>query len=143
MGLALRARRRVRRGAVLLARWRARAGRRLWRARTVDAHCRGCAFAVWERVATGWAVQLADTVAAASRRFHCARALRHWRRGAEAEAAHLARAAGVVGRRTARHYAVARLLLLTLTLTLTLTLALTLALTWKKMVAIRLLSCAP
>ena len=62
MGLALRARRRVRRGAVLLARWRARAGRRLWRARTVDAHCRGCAFAVWERVATGWAVQLEDTV---------------------------------------------------------------------------------
>jgi len=148
VGLALGARLRVRRGAALLARWRARAGRRLWRARTVAAHCRGCAFAAWERVATDWAVQLADTVSAArrnptrcnrgynstcrpgcgpvlviqsasllyavqvavaSRRFHCARAIRHWRSAAAADAAQCAWAAGVVARRTARHYAVARL----------------------------------
>ena len=67
VGLALGARRRVRRGAALLARWRARAGRKVWRARTALTHCRGCAFATWERVATGWAVQLANTVTAARR----------------------------------------------------------------------------
>ena len=48
-------------------------------------------------------------MAAASRRFRCARALRHWRSGAAANAAQYAWAAGVVARRTARHYAVARL----------------------------------
>ena len=48
-------------------------------------------------------------VDAASRRFHCARALRHWRGGVAAYVAQCAWAAGVVARRTARHYAVARL----------------------------------